>query len=155
MLKFRVGGLSCALPVTEVQEITAMVWITPLPGAGSNLVGVIDCHGTPCPVVDVRYLLNLPSAEIDPGQQLLVLRLGAELLAIPCDRAETVLWGDIRPVAGGRATSNLIRGLVQGEDGVTLVLDSAHLMKAAPVGERRLRQLIRAQRVAEITGEAR
>src|ERR1700693_3068155 len=85
MLKFTVGGLSCALPLADVQEITAMVWVTPLPGAGPHLLGMIDCHGSPCPVVDVRQLLNLPGAPIQPEQHLIVLRPGAELLAIACD----------------------------------------------------------------------
>src|ERR1700730_19066003 len=70
MLKFTVGGLNCALPLADVQEITAMVWVTPLPGSGPNLLGVIDCHGTPCPVIDVRHLLNLPGVAIQPEQHL-------------------------------------------------------------------------------------
>jgi len=150
MVKFTVGGLSCALPVADLQEITAMVWVTPLPGAGPHLLGVIDCHGTPCPVVDIRRLLNLPAADIDPAQQLLVLRLGAELLAVPCDRAETVLWGQMRPVAGERVNGQVIQGLIQEKDGVTLVLDSAHLLKGAPMGKGKLRQLTRSVRVMEV-----
>jgi purine-binding chemotaxis protein CheW len=147
MLKFTVGGLSCALPLADVQEITAMVWITPLPGAAPNLLGVIDCHGTPCPVVDVRHLLNLPAVPIEPEHHLVVLRLGAELLAIPCDRAETVLWASVRPVAGAGASGQVIQGLIQGGDSVTLVLDSAHLLKGSPIGETKLERLARGRPV--------
>ena len=150
MLKFTVGGLNCALPLADVQEITAMVRVTPLPGARPHLLGVIDYHGTPCGVLDVRHLLNLPGAPIQPEQHLVVLRLGDELLAIPCDRAETVLWGRVRPVAAGRASGPLIQGLIQGEDGVILVLDPVHLTKASPMGESKHRRLTRVGRVEAV-----
>ena len=153
MLKFTVGGLNCALPLADVQEITAMVSVTPLPGAGPHLLGVIDYHGTPSRVLDVRHLLNLPGAPIQPEQHLLVLRLGAELLAVPCDQAEAVLWGRVQPVTAGRASGPLIQGLIQAEDGVILVLDSAHLMKGSPVGESKLRQLPRVGRVEAVRNE--
>ena len=155
MLKFTVGGLNCALPLEDVQEITAMVWVTPLPVAGSNLLGVIDCHGTPCPVVDVRHLLNLPGVPIEPEQHLVVLRLGAELLAIPCDRAETVLWGNVQPVAGADAGGQVIQGLIQGGDSVTLVLDSANLLKGAPIAQSQLRRLSSGTPVEVVRNETR
>jgi chemotaxis signal transduction protein len=153
VLKFTVGGLNCALPLGEVQEITAMVSVTPLPGASPHLLGVIDLHGTPCPVVDVRLLLNLPSAAIQPEQHLVVLRLGTEWLAIPCDQAETVLWGLVRPVAAGQASGPLIRGVIQGEEGVILVLDSAHLMKGSPMAESKVRGLNHGERVGNVRNE--
>jgi chemotaxis signal transduction protein len=155
MLKFTVGDLSCALPLADVQEITAMVWVTPVPGAGRHMLGVIDCHGTPCPVVDVRHLLNLASAPIQPEQHLIVLRPGAEFLAIPCDRADTVLWGQMLPVAGGRLSGQVIQGLIRGEDGVTLVLDSAHLMRGSPIEERGLRELTHGDPVEDVRDESR
>ena len=155
MLKFTVGGLNCALPLEDVQEITAMVWVTPLPGAGPKLLGVIDCHGTPCPVVDVRHLLNLPGVPIEPEQHLVVLRLGAELLAIPCDRAETVLWASVQPVAGADASGQVIQGLIQGGDSVTLVLDSVNLLKGSPIAQSQLRRLSSARPVEVVRNEAR
>ncbi len=127
-----------------------MVAVTPLPSAQRQVLGVIDYHGTPCGVLDVRRLLNLPGAPIQPEQHLVVLRLGDELLAIPCDRAETVLWGRVRPVAAGWASGPLIQGLIQGEDGVILVLDPAHLTKASGVGESKLRRLTRVERVEAV-----
>src|ERR1700730_10515481 len=154
MLKFTVGGLNCALPLADVQEITAMVWVTPLPGSGPNLLGVIDCHGTPCPVIDVRHLLNLPGVAIQPEQHLVVLWLGAELLAIPCDRAETVVWEPMRTVAGAGASGQVIQGLIQGADTVTLVLDSAHLMTGSPIGESKLRRLSRGRAVEGVREDA-
>ena len=154
LLKFTVGGLSCALPLGDVQEITAMVWVTPVPGAGPHLLGVIDCHGTPCPVVDVRHFLNLPSVLIQPEQHLIVLRPGAELLAIACDRADAVLWGQVVPIAGGPLSGQVIQGLIQGDSGVTLILNSAHLMDGSPIGEQRLRQLTHGKRVENVRDEA-
>jgi chemotaxis signal transduction protein len=132
-----------------------MVWVTPVPGAGPHLLGVIDCHGTPCPVVDVRHLLNLPGAPIQPEQHLIVVRSGADLLAIACDRADTVLWDQMVPIAGGPLSSQVVQGLIQGEDGVTLILDPAHLMKGSPVGESRLRQLTQVKKVEAVRDVAR
>jgi chemotaxis signal transduction protein len=155
MLKFSVGGLSCALPLGDVREITAMVWVTPVPGAGRHLLGVVNCHGTPCPVVDIRHLLNLPSVPIQPEQHLIVLKPGAELLAIACDRADTVVWGQVVPMAGGPLGGQVLKGLFQGKDGVTLILDSTQLMNGSPIGEHKLRQLARGRRVKEVRDAAR
>jgi chemotaxis signal transduction protein len=133
ILKFSIGGLSCALPLNDVEEVTAMVGLTPLPGALGHLLGVIDYHGTPCPVVDLRRLLGLPALAIQPDQHLLMVRLGDTSLAVPCDRAEAVLWGSVRPVVADGSSGPLIEGLMHDETGTILVLNSPHLMTSSPV----------------------
>ncbi|HZQ49177.1 MAG TPA: chemotaxis protein CheW [Candidatus Dormibacteraeota bacterium] len=134
MLTFRVGALSCALSLADVREVTAMVALTPLPGAREHLLGVIDYHGTPCPVVDIRARLGLDDAPLTLEQHLLVLGLEGEIFAIPCDQAEQVVWGLVRPVAADGSSGALIKGFVQKTDGVILLLDSAHLRRN-PAGE--------------------
>ena len=142
-VQFVVGRLSCALPLGDVQEIAAMVAVTPLPGAQRHVLGVVDYHGTPCPVLDIRSLLNLPSSPLVPEQHLLILRVGTRLLAVPCDQAERVLSASIQMAPAGPNGGALVQGLIQEKDGVVLVLDPAEMVKGSQVGEGRRRRLAR------------
>lgn len=140
-VKFVVGRLSCALPLGDVQEIAAMVAVTPLPGAQRHVLGVIDYHGTPCTVLDIRHLLSLPDVPLEPEQHLLLLRLGTRLLAVPCDQAQRVLSGSVQPAPTAQDGAALIEGLIQEADGIVLVLDSAELLKGSRMGKGTLRRL--------------
>lgn len=152
-VQFVVGRLSCALPLGDVHEIAAMVAVTPLPGAQRHVLGVIDYHGTPCTVLDLRSLLKLPGSFLEPDQHLLILRVGNRLLAVPCDQAERVLSTSMQPAPAGRKGGALIQGLIQEEDGVVLVLDPAQLVKGPQAGEVRRRRLARAGGAEAIRNE--
>lgn len=119
-----------------------MVAVTPLPGAQRHVLGVIDYHGTPCTVLDIRRLLNLPTSPLETDQHLLILRAGARLLAVPCDQAERVLSASMQPATTQRDGSALVRGLIQQEDGVVLVLDPAELMNGSQALEGRRRRFV-------------
>ena len=125
---FLVGELKCALPLVNVQEVAAMVAVSVLPGATEDILGVIDCHGTPCPVVDIRRLLKSPARAFEPEQHLLIVKLARRLLAVPCDQVERVVSADVVPSPAGLEGGKLIVGLIQEEEGVILVLDSAQLL---------------------------
>ena len=55
--------------------------------------------------------------------------------------------------SAGRASGQLIKGLIQGEDGVILVLDPAHLLKGSPMAESKVKRLTRSGRVSHVGGE--
>lgn len=149
LVTFVVGDLHCAYPLEQVQQVVAMPAISPLPGGPQHTLGLIDVHGTPCPVVDLRGLLQQASMDLNPDQHLLILRLGDQLLAVPADRVERVLSAPITALPVGVREHPLVSGLAQFEDHLCLVLDGARLLDAVPVSVGLLRRLRpRRERVA-------
>src|SRR5690606_29897429 len=53
VLRFDVGDLRCAVPLSHVREVQRAVAVTPLPGAPEIIDGVIDVRGEVVPVIDL------------------------------------------------------------------------------------------------------
>lgn len=87
---YRVAGRRFALPLAAVEYVVPAVEITPLPGAPASAAGVINVHGSIMPVLDCRRCFGLPVREIDPGDQLIIARLGARAVALWVDEVEGV-----------------------------------------------------------------
>src|SRR6202023_1351160 len=132
LVTFVVDGLVCSLPMEQVEQVVAMPAITPLPGADPRVLGVIDLHGSPCLVINLRRLLGLREALIQPEQHLLIVKAGQRICAVGVDQALDVAAGEGLTVPGDRRGGELIQGLSPSGGLLNLVLDSAHLLDAAP-----------------------
>jgi purine-binding chemotaxis protein CheW len=141
LVTFVVDGLLCSLPMEQVEQVVAMPAITPLPRVDGRVLGVIDLHGSPCPVINLRRLLGLPEAPIQPEQHLLIVKAGQRICAIGVDQALDVAAGDVLPVPGDRLEGELIQGLSPSGGLLNLVLDTAYLLDAPPLAPGSARQL--------------
>jgi chemotaxis signal transduction protein len=148
LVTFVVDGLLCSLPMEQVEQVVAMPAITPLPGADRRVLGVIDLHGSPCLVINLRRLLGLREAPIQPEQHLLIVKTGQRICAVGVDQALDVAAGDVLTVPGDRFEGELLQGLSPSGGLLNLVLDSAHFLDAAPLAPRRARKLARAVEIA-------
>src|SRR3984893_4334182 len=141
LVTFVVDGLVCSLPMETVERVVAMPAIPPLPGAYPRVLWVIDLHGSPCLVITLRRLLGLREALIQPEQHLLIVKAGQRICAVGVDQALDVASGDVLTVPGDRRGGELIQGLSPSGGLLNLVLDSAHLLDAAPLAPGRAREL--------------
>ena len=141
LVTFVVDGLACSLPMEQVEQVVAMPAITPLPGADPRVLGVIDLHGSPCLVINLRRLLGLREALIQPEQHLLIVKTGERICAVGVDQVLDVAAGDVLTVPGDRPDEELIRGLSPSGGLLNLVLDTAHLLDAVPLAVGRVRSL--------------
>jgi purine-binding chemotaxis protein CheW len=71
-LTFRLSGQDYALPIDNVIEIAAMVEVTRIAGAASSLLGVVNRHGTPIPMLDLRMVLEQPASPVDASMLFIV-----------------------------------------------------------------------------------
>ena len=145
LVTFIVDSLVCSLPMEQVEQVVAMPAITPLPGADRRILGVVDLHGSPCVVVNLRRLLGLRDAPIQPEQHLLIVRAGQRICAVGVDQALDVAAGEVLKVPGDRRDGELIQGLSPSGGLLNLVLDTAHLLDAAPLAPGRARKLATAE----------
>jgi len=141
LVTFAVEGLICSLPMEQVQQVVAMPAITPLPADDDRVLGVIDLHGSPCLVLNLRQLLGLAEAPIEPDQHLLIVRAGGRICAVGVDQVLDVAAADVLPVPDDRPGEGLIQGLSPIGGLLNLVLDTEHLLDAIPLAPGRARVL--------------
>ena len=89
VLRFDLGELRCAVPLTHVREVQRAVAVTPLPGAPPIIEGVIDVRGEIVPVVDVGTRLGLPPRPLRAAQSLVLVWTGERQVAV---RVDGVHW---------------------------------------------------------------
>jgi purine-binding chemotaxis protein CheW len=82
---FVLEGQRYALALEHVERLLRAVEITPLPDSFGTVCGVINVQGKVVPVLDLRRRFGLPGREIDVRDQLLVVRSGQTLIALPVD----------------------------------------------------------------------
>lgn len=58
VLTFRLHDQRYGLRVAEVIEVMAMVAVEPLSGAHPSIAGIINRHGQPIPLIDLRVVVN-------------------------------------------------------------------------------------------------
>ncbi|MGM0412583.1 MAG: chemotaxis protein CheW [Pseudomonadota bacterium] len=80
---FRLAGYTFLVDLTVVDEVSAALPWTPLPGAADWFLGLVNRRGELLTLVDLgAWLLGQPAA---PGGDLLVLRRGAAATALRVD----------------------------------------------------------------------
>src|SRR5947209_10197675 len=78
-----------ALPVEKVQKAVWMAAVTPLPGAGPGIAGVIDVQGTVMPVMSLSARwAHTPAPPPRFNQQLIISKSGEQSLALLADHIQ-------------------------------------------------------------------
>ncbi|HEV2291073.1 MAG TPA: chemotaxis protein CheW [Gemmatimonadales bacterium] len=84
LLVFRVGDLTCAVPVEAAREIVPLETVTRIPGAAEAVQGLVNVRGGLLTVVDGQRLLGQRSEE--PGRSVLVLDAAGRAVGLAVDR---------------------------------------------------------------------
>jgi purine-binding chemotaxis protein CheW len=80
-----------ALPLNQVESVTQAAAVTRVGQLPRALLGLLNVHGALLPVLDSRYLINLPSRPITVDDLFLLLRLQNEGWVLPVDAVHQVL----------------------------------------------------------------
>jgi purine-binding chemotaxis protein CheW len=89
LLVFRVGDLTCAVPVEATREIVPVEPATRIPGAGTAVQGLVNVRGSLLTVIDGQRLLGRAGG--DPPQSVLVLELNGRAVGLAVDRVLDLL----------------------------------------------------------------
>ncbi len=128
LLVFNLGQQQFGLPVGQVSTVVPRATLTPLPGAPTDLIGLLRLRGALCPVIDIRARLGLSAGVPHIGECIVVMQTttfrigllvegieGVVVVAPPQDAID-------RPAA---VTANrLIRGVVEVAGHVVATLDA-------------------------------
>jgi serine/threonine protein kinase/chemotaxis signal transduction protein len=137
------GAWHIGLFAEEVESIAEWRAPAPLPHAPPAVLGVVNVHGRMLTVIDPAALLGEGNAEKTTAAPAFIIALrGDEQLALAVNRvggAIGIFSTEIELPARGTGL-NIMRGVVQGAHGQTVVLDPRELFAAAMQGAERRRQ---------------
>lgn len=135
LVTFGVGDCHLAVGIEHVQEINRQLELTPVPGAPSEIRGVINLRGDVVTVLDLHCLLGLPKLNRSRTSRNLILNINGERVGVLVDHVSDILA--ISPEAISRRPPNLshvdrryMRGVHIREEGVVVILDPQALASA-------------------------
>jgi purine-binding chemotaxis protein CheW len=128
---FVLEGQRDALALEPGERLLRAVEITPLPESFGTVCGVINVQGTVIPVLDLRRRFGLPGREIDVRDQLLVVRSGQTLIALPVDDTVGLVFeaeGEPLETGGDDSQHAYVSAVLPVGGDLVMVLDVAELL---------------------------
>lgn len=126
LLVFRLGDQRYALRLAVVERVVRAVEVTPLPGAPSTVLGVINVQGRVIPVFSLRRRFGMAEPEIHPDHQFLIATAGCRAVALVIDEACGLADRGDSAVVGADAMLpgvEQFEGVVELDDGLALIHD--------------------------------
>ncbi|MFO7287597.1 MAG: chemotaxis protein CheW [Gammaproteobacteria bacterium] len=93
-ISFRVGEELYAVELAAVREVIVPPAAVPVPGAGHEIVGVINLRGNVVTVMNSRAMLGLVGTPRGPHARVLVLDHGGEWIGALVDAVEDIIRVD-------------------------------------------------------------
>ena len=131
-LTFAIGASLFAIPVRGVREVLGYGPITRLPDSHPYLLGVMDCRGSPIPIMDLSLRLGIEGKGEEARKTVIILELKQEektvLTGILVDRVQDVVEigeGEINPPPerAGKYAGKILSGMVRADDGFLMLVD--------------------------------
>lgn len=126
LVVFSIGGQQYALHLSTVERVLPMVAVSPLPQAPAVAPGVINLHGQPIPVLDLRRRFALPPRDYGLRSHLLVARTRRRTMAVPVDEVmgiSEVAAGAVTPPDAVLPGIGHVAGIVALPDGLLFIHD--------------------------------
>ena len=131
-----VEGRRCGLLARDVHEVVAAVRPSPLPGAPSEVEGLVNLRGTTVPVLDLRVRFGLPGRPVRPSDRMVVVEAAGRRLALRVDRVvdlASVAAADVDVEAHPLTGSGLTAGVARLPDGLLVICDLDAFLSADDV----------------------
>ncbi len=133
VVSFELDGEVFAVDILEVQEITRVREVRPIPEAPIFLEGVINLRGKVIPVMDLRKRLHLPVGETNAETRMIVVKNEGRPVALLVDSVSEVLRLPIETLEAAPAMvcpidARYIRRVAKQKDRILILLDVAQLM---------------------------
>jgi purine-binding chemotaxis protein CheW len=134
-LTFTLAGEEYGVEILRVQEIKGNSTVTPIPNTPSYIKGVMNLRGTIIPVVDLRSKFGMDSTAASQFTVMIVLRVGAKVMALVVDAVSDVLniaETEVHPTPdfGVRVDTRFIGGMAKAGEKLVMLLDIDTLLGA-------------------------
>ena len=133
VLVLQASGLLIGLPVEQVDEITPMVLVSPLPRAPTAVRGTISYRGRLVPVLDLSHSLSGTPIPLFPEMFLAIVSSDDSRFALAINQVEGIRQYTPQDMASAPASSSLpgfVYGLLGSEQDSVILLDPGALLNA-------------------------
>ena len=127
LVTFTLDNVEFGLDIDRVQEITPRTTITPVPGAPSFVLGVVNLRGIIIPVLDSRLRFHLAPTPPTPRTRIIILNLGGQPTGLQVDsvaeviRLDDLTIRDTPPLVAGVRSDYLAGMVTVGSRLITLI----------------------------------
>jgi len=147
LVTFTLDEVEFGLDIDRVQEITPRTDITPVPGAPSFVLGIVNLRGSIIPVLDSRLRFHLPPKPTTAKTRIIILDLAGQPTGLMVDSVSEVVklddftLRDTPPLVAG-VRSDYLAGMVTAANRlITLInlekiLDSSEFIERAHLTEK-------------------
>lgn len=131
-IEITLGSDLYALELSQVKEVIPMTKVTPVAGAPSHVVGVVDLRGTVITLIDVRKKFGIkPNADTFENG-IVIFSFDGKLIGMVIDSIRNVVnisSSIISPVPDSDKSSNYLNGIIRRETGLSLWLNPALMLE--------------------------
>ncbi len=130
VIEFELASEHYALPLAQVQEVSLLREVTPVPCAPSFVVGLMNLHGEIRAVIDLKKFFDLPSKGLTELNKIILVQHDDLCLGILADAIRGVRRIPLASLESALATltgirSDYLRGVTSDR---LIVLDSAKIL---------------------------
>lgn len=126
LVVFQIDDQRFALPLPAVERVVQVVEICPLPKMSDYVHGIVNLHGKIIPVINLRFLFELPTKEVELSDQLIIAITSSGKLALLVDSTHGVLeFDDEKIVRSDKIMYGMryVNGVIKLDDGIVLIND--------------------------------
>ncbi len=133
VVRFELDGQVFAVDILEVQEITRVLEVRPIPEAPAFLEGVINLRGKVIPLMDLRKRLHLPAAETNSETRMIVVKNDGRPVGLLVDSVSEVLRLpreslEAAPDMVSAIDARYVRCVAKLDDRILILLDVTQLL---------------------------
>ncbi len=130
----KVGGALFGLDTARIQEVVRVGDITPVRGAASYIVGILNLRGRIVTVIDLGLRLGLSSVEIGPASRIAIIDWHGEPVGLLVDLVADVIEVDrdnLEPASSNlrKVDARYIQGVSQAEGRLTTLLNVESILQ--------------------------
>ncbi len=131
-LEITLGNDLYALELSQVKEVIPMTKITPVAGAPSHILGLVDLRGTVLTLIDVRKKFGIKPNEDTFENGIVIFSFDGKLVGMVIDSIRNVInvsSSIISPVPDSDNSGKYLHGIIKRESGLSLWLNPASMLE--------------------------
>jgi chemotaxis signal transduction protein len=133
VLTFRLGTQHYALPIEDVVEVAVMVELTHVSGVRPEILGMVNRHGVPMLLLDIRPIFGQDAPPVDASTLFVVTVYNGQLAGLVVDEIQQVDYLPAKSLSQNAAA--YIRGVISHRSRLMQVLAIEPLLAAYLPGE--------------------
>lgn len=121
-LVFSLSPHAYGVPAKSVERVLRMAWVSPVPEAPPDVLGVLDVRGELITVIDLRPRLGHAVRPPTADDFLIVLKVRGASVAVFVERVDDVVDAELLPLPDAtEAPAFLVGQIVAGRESVSVV----------------------------------